>query len=123
MEGRQWELIDNERPWTANAERTWHHMKRAKCVRLCRERFYWLALAAQIPKLNAVSVEVRPTVVNRRGFPDVAACFPAAKAGIDGLVDAGVIPNDTPNHLLKLTFFPATVTGKDSMRITVKEEL
>ena len=81
-----WTLEDTERPWTANAERGWHHYKRAQVVRDARERWAWLATAERIPRLQRISVEATPLRINARSMPDVAACYPAVKAAIDGLV-------------------------------------
>ena len=91
---RQWYLVDDQRPWTTNSERTWHFQKRAARVRETRERFFWLAKEAKIPQLPKIDVAAVPLVKNRRSMQDVGACFPTVKAAIDGLVDAGVIPDD-----------------------------
>ena len=48
--------------------------------------------------------------------------FPCAKSCIDGLVDAGVIPNDTAAHLTEMTFRPPVVeAGTMALRLEVVE--
>ena len=117
-----WTLEDTERPWTANAERRWHHQKRAAVVREARERWAWLARAERIPPLRRISVEATPLRVDRRSMPDVAACYPAVKAAIDGLVDAGVIPDDGPTNVIKVTFRAPQVAQRDGLRLLIVEE-
>jgi len=45
--------------------------------------------------------------------------MPAVKATIDGLVDGGLIPDDTPDHLVALTFLPPDVCGRNGLRVEV----
>ena len=117
-----WVLEDSERPWTANAERRWHHHKRAQVVRDARERWAWLALSEQIPPMMRISIEATPLRINARSMPDVAACYPAVKAAIDGLVDAGVIPDDNPVHLDRITFRAPQIAKREGLRIRLCEE-
>lgn len=116
----EWSVFDPVRPWTANTERRWHHMKRAGEVKATRERFYWLAKAAAIPHLTQVTITATPYSRDRRWRPDVAACYPTVKAAIDGLVDARVIPDDTDQYLTAVTFHPVKVTGKDGLHLTIR---
>ncbi len=57
----------------------------------------------------------------QRSQQDVGACFPAAKAAIDGLVGAGVIPDDTPDHVITLTFRAPVVGQGDGLELVVSE--
>jgi hypothetical protein len=115
-----WQLFDSERPWTANAERRWHHHKRAQVVRDARARWAWHALAAGIPRLDRIQIDARPMAKDRRWRPDVAACYPAVKAAIDGLVDARVIPDDDDRHVLALRFLPVEIGGQNGLLLTIK---
>lgn len=99
-----WTLVYEKRPPTMNAYRSLHFHQKGKLDREWREAFAWRARAARIPKLDRVLVTAAPVVASRRSLPDVGACFPAVKAAIDGLVDAGVIPDDTPEHVGAITF-------------------
>jgi crossover junction endodeoxyribonuclease RusA len=115
----EWLIFDDVRPWTANAERTWNHYKRAEVVRETRLRFGWKARSLNIPLQNQIVVIARPHRKDRRSMPDVGACFPTVKAAIDGIVDAGVIPNDTPQHLLAIVFYAPIVSGKEGLSIRI----
>lgn len=119
---RSWQLIDKEKPWTANAERSFHYHKRAGLVRDCRERFHWLAVSAQIPPLQTIRVEAIPLSKSKRTRQDVAAVFPAVKAAIDGIVDAGVLPDDSAKHLVSLTFYPLRLWQHDGLLLRIISE-
>lgn len=114
--GREWSLIHEERPWSLNTERTWHHQTRARFVKSWRYAFRILALEAKVPRLQACAVSVRPLGVRQ----DIGNCYGAAKAGIDGLVDAGVIENDTPEFLGAIVFLPPE-RGVPALEIVVHE--
>lgn len=118
---REWVIVDRNRPWTTNTERTWHYHKRAQTVRATRERWAWLALAERIPRLERIEVIAAPLAKDRRWRPDVAACYPAVKAAIDGLVDARVILDDDDSRLASIKFLPVEVVGYDGLRLTIKE--
>lgn len=119
--GKTYTIEDSVRPWTTNSERTWHYQKRAKVVKETRERWFYLAKEARVPRLKKIKVAVVPLAKDRRWKPDVAACYPAVKAAIDGLVDAGVIPDDNPTHLESITFFSVNVCGREGMRVIISE--
>lgn len=100
-----WSLIWPERPWTANDDRANINMtQKAARTRKWRQAYQLLAAQAGIPHLEAIQVTVTQYRANSRGIPDVASCFPAAKAAIDGLVDAGVIDDDSPRYVKRVTF-------------------
>lgn len=111
------------RPWTLNVERQGgtSRFKRAQWVREWRATFNALALEADLPPHTAIDVTVTVELRNRSGEPDTAACIGAAKAAIDGLVDAGVIPHDGPAVVRSLTFHAPTVTGVDALTLTIRE--
>lgn len=114
-----WELEYKARPWTTNKDRTMYHHTRAKLVKEWREAFKLLALEQKLPALKVFTVEVVPRLRDQR-LQDTAACNPAAKAAIDGLIDAGVAPDDSNEWLLWIKFFPCEVTpGKDSLLVRV----
>jgi len=120
---RRWTLTYDQKPWTVNAERSWHFHKRAKAVKEVREAFAWLAVAERVPQLAAIEISVVPLAKDRRGIQDVGACMPAAKAAIDGLVDASVIPDDDPAHMRALKFYPTQVVGDYGLRLVIVEVL
>lgn len=108
------------RPWTLNNERKLHHMQRAKLVKEWRGAFCDLAQEFMLPYMTSVEVIAQPYVLNGRYRQDVGGCFPAAKAAIDGLVDAGVLIDDNANVVKRLTFL-APLMGRDAMAITILE--
>lgn len=115
-----WTLRYDERPWTLNKERTLHHMQRAKLVKEWREAFRDLAQEAMMPHLTMVEIVAQPYVLNGRFDQDTGNCFPAVKAAVDGLVDAGVLIDDNAKIVVKLTFL-APIHGSDALEITISE--
>ena len=99
-----------------------HYHQRARLVRNTRERWAWLVKAAHVPVLKRISITATPPAKDRRWRPDVAACYPAVKAAIDGIVDAGVIYDDDDEHLLAVTFRPVVYDGREGLSITIREE-
>lgn len=109
------------RPLTVNAVMGLHRMAWATHTRQVREEWTWLARAAHVQPCHSVELTVTPLHKNRRSPQDVAACAPHAKAAIDGLVDAGLIPDDSPEHLVSVTFLPPCISGEDGMAIDIRE--
>lgn len=103
-------LVHHAKPFTANETRTWHWRKIAQHTKIWRAAFDALAREAAIPLMGAIRVQVTHYVARESNFPDIAACFPSVKAAVDGLVDAGVIVDDDPEHLVRLDFLaPLTI--------------
>jgi ribosome-binding factor A len=96
-------------------------MERAAKVRDTRDAFGWLAKVELVPSLTAIKVYATPLAKDRRWKQDVGACFPAVKAAIDGLVDASVVPDDSPEFVRSLTFFPTHIGDVDGLRIVIEE--
>ena len=115
----KWILEDNELPWTANSERSWHYHKRATKVRVTREKWAWIAKASKVPKLKRISIIATPLKSSRRAMPDVAACYPAVKAAIDGLVDAEIVADDDPFHVIRITFNAPKVGSENGLRLEI----
>jgi hypothetical protein len=113
-------LRHERRPWTLNVERQGNRWKRAALVKDWRAVFAALAREAHIPAFEAITVKVQPELRNRASMPDTGACIGAAKAAIDGLVDAGVIPEDGPAFVHRLTFERPMVTGVDALTLTIE---
>lgn len=76
-----------------------HWAAQARATRAIRHAAKLLAKSARIPALPRAKVvaEYRPADRRRR---DPANWYPSVKAAIDGLVDAGVLPDDDAAHLL-----------------------
>ena len=108
-----------KRPWTTNFERSKNRWVRAELTKEWRTAFCLLAKQAKIPRLQTIEVDVK--VFQKGGrLQDVASCNPAVKAAIDGLVDAGVLVDDSPEFLKSIKFF-APQRGKDSLLIEFRE--
>lgn len=71
---------------------------RARRVADWREQVGWLAKAQRIPRLDRVHVAMtfRPPNNNRRDADNLVATL---KPVLDGLVDAGVVADDNPDHV------------------------
>lgn len=108
----------NQRPWTTNAERAGNRWERAKLTKEWRDGFAWLAKMEKIPEMRWVSVTVQPYQKGGR-LQDVGACNPAVKAAIDGLVDAKVLPDDSPEFVKSLLFLPPK-KDKDALVIYIR---
>jgi hypothetical protein len=63
---------------------------------------------------------VIPLHKNGRSPQDTGACFPAAKAAIDGLVDAGVVEDDTAKQVVQIDFHAPLVDGVDGLRLMIR---
>ena len=117
---RSWPLTYTAKPGTLNAERKAHWSKRAAATAEWRQAFWALARQAKVPKLNRVTLDVRVECRTRQ-MPDPGGIWPAVKAAEDGLVDAGVIPDDTGVHVLWLRMWAPEHTGRDALTVTVGE--
>jgi crossover junction endodeoxyribonuclease RusA len=118
----RWTLEDDERPWTMNNERTWHWSKRATRTKSTREKFYWLSKIEKVPKLDYISVDIIPLYAGKGAVADTGAHFPAAKAAIDGIVDAGVIPDDNGKYIQKITFWSPIQNKNYGLRIVITNQ-
>ncbi len=118
---RRYILSYPARPWTTNAERRLAPHARARLVKEWREAFFWLAKSAEIPRLEAATVTVVQHSRDARWKPDTGACMPAAKAAVDGLVDAGVLADDGAAFVRALVFLPPVIDGADGLELVIKE--
>jgi hypothetical protein len=108
----------DERPFTANAARSASHWSvTAKLTAKWREAFRLLALEAGVADLGPTVVTVTPYLRDRRGRQDTGACFPAAKAAVDGICDAGAWPDDTAAYVVEVRFRPPIYGEGDGLVI------
>lgn len=120
--GEGWELIHRDRPWTTNAERKWSPYQRAAVVKEWRNAFHMLAWAEKLPRpiKSPVVISAVPILRDHRG-QDVGACYPAVKAAIDGLVDAGVLDDDTPHYVASIVFITPELGQKiDALALRIE---
>lgn len=106
-------------PLLMNAERRMHHHQRAAEMKKWRHAFTVLALTNHLRPLEAAGIEVDHTVGHKRTMPDAGACFPAVKAAVDGLVDAGVLPDDGPRYVRWLRFNAPARGPVSSVTLTI----
>ncbi len=85
-------------PLTANQRQHWR--QRAPITRQVRNAARLLAHAEQIPPLGRCTVGLVWTVTDRRRR-DADNLVPTLKACADGLVDAGIVADDTPDLMRK----------------------
>lgn len=108
----------DKKPWTLNAERRMHRMQRAANAFEWREAFGWLARRERVPAFERAVLIVQP--YRAKGpAQDVDACHPAAKAAIDGLVDAGVLISDGPKHVIEIRYMAAIPAATDGLSIII----
>ncbi|MFD8469044.1 hypothetical protein ACFV10_28550 [Streptomyces cyaneofuscatus] len=83
-----------------NANDRMHPVKRAPYIKAIRQTAWALARRNKLPTLQRAHVfyVIHPDTETRRRDP--GNWSPSAKAAIDGLVDAGILPDDNHHHLL-----------------------
>jgi hypothetical protein len=102
------------RPWTMNAERRGdQHWSQTRLRTAEWRKAFWALGIQQRKRFDRASIIVE--VAMRHPVADTGACFPAVKAAIDGLVDAGVLPGDTGEYVPSITFLAPTRIGKDQV--------
>jgi hypothetical protein len=115
----------NRRPWTVNGQRNMNHFQIASLVK------EWRGLAKEAAEMALEGTERPPWPVEVEVFvmlrgkrsQDCGAAYPAVKAAIDGLVDAGVIPDDTPEYLGSIIMnSPAFGMPEDAVVLFVRAE-
>lgn len=82
-----------------NANDRLHYHARARIVRDIRAAAKLIAKNNRIPPLTIVRIigVLHPT---RRGHRDSHNWFPTLKAAVDGIVSAGVLPDDDDSHVV-----------------------
>ena len=113
-----WTFEFPARPWTTNFERGKNRWERARLTKEWRTGFAWLASEQRVPRLEWCVITAQPWLGNRRGLQDTGACHPAVKAAVDGLVDAGLLLDDTPDIVRTITYL-APMVGRDALVLTI----
>ncbi len=73
----------------------------------------------KVPHLPAALITVQ--LYKAKGvLPDLDASQPATKPAIDGLIDAGVLKDDSGEYLKGLLYLPP-LKGPDALELTVTE--
>lgn len=111
------QFVVYQRPWTTNSERSGNRWERASNTAEWRQLYGWLCKTQRLPRLTNAVVSVGLSMKGR--LQDCAACNPAVKAAIDGLVDGGILLDDTPEHLLGILFLAPVRAKYNRIIITV----
>lgn len=102
-----------DRPYLTPNSRA-HWSKRSAHGRAWRRTAQMLARSAQIPACDHATVALYMHAKDRRRRDEDNLVSGVLKHCIDGLVDAGVIPDDTPKHISWLP--PRIVSPTDGTR-------
>ncbi len=93
------------KPHLLNATRNKHWAVRAKFTDEWRKAGAILAAEARLPKcVPAIGITVRHHVSGKGKLPDPGSSVECVKAFIDGIVDYGLIEDDTGEHMRHLCF-------------------
>lgn len=97
---QSWHLALPEGTFLLNDNQRLHHRRKAEYIDLIRRASGFAARAAKLPTLQRIHVfyVIHPKPGLRRRDP--GNWSPTAKAAIDGLVDAGVVPDDNSERVL-----------------------
>ena len=121
MTARTFTVTHYARPSTMNYERgTANRWAIAAATKEWRAAFATLARQQHIPQLGPVDIVVEHETRTRRKV-DTVACAPSYKAAQDGLRDAGVLVDDTPEFVRSVKFLPPHRTGRDAVSLTLTE--
>jgi len=97
----RWEIdvptLDNKPPLNANQRLHWAEKNRRTA--LVRDGVYWRA--KPLAAVGMITVHLRYTVTDKRRR-DPSNLMPTQKAAVDGLVQAGLVPDDCPPWVLEL---------------------
>ena len=105
MSADSWTLVvDLGRPTTTNRAHNMHHRAVSKDRKQWREAGCLLARAGKLPKLDRIHVEAWGRYPDRRSLPDPDGVAPALKGVLDGLVDAGVVADDSGEFVASVTY-------------------
>lgn len=76
-----------------------------------------LAKEQKVPNLGRAYIDIYQWCRDNR-MPDPGACYPAVKAAIDGLVDAGVLAGDDGRYVRRMSFYPPALDkGHDGLEL------
>jgi len=103
---RSWLLVVPMRPTLTNAVHNMHYRKASADRKKWRAMGHRLTELANVPPLASIEVTCWGVYPGGR-LPDPDACAPSLKGVLDGIVDAGVIPDDTGEWVKAITYLPA----------------
>jgi hypothetical protein len=104
-----------------NSERSTHWSKRAKDAENWRAAFWARGLEQGV---RFGSVNITAEIVQKRPLADCGNGMPSVKAAIDGLIDARVLIDDSPEYVRSITMIaprPPQPGEVESLTITLEE--
>lgn len=108
----QWRVvIPAPEKWLNANDHTGHWGKRQRLADAWRQAAAWRIRAAKLPRLRTVHVVAHLNLNPMPPHYDPANWHPTAKAAVDGLVDAGVVPDDCHHYLTGPDMRPGSPTG------------
>lgn len=110
-------------PLSLNRERTMHWASRARHLDPWKVATFWLAKEAKLPVAVGGHAATVTVVLPVKGHyrRDPANYYPTVKAVVDGLVLAGVWPDDTPDFVT-VTEPVLTHTGNAEIRLEIRDD-
>lgn len=118
---RTYTLVFAGRPWLTNEAMRLHHLALAARTKQLRQDAFLAAMAPKVPPMDRIIVTVEPWISKGRRW-DAGAVSLWAKAVIDGLADAGVIPHDGPVHVIEERYrAPVSGAERDEVLVTIEE--
>lgn len=114
-----WVLRREAKPTLQNAWNRLYPHARREVKREWRAYGHLDAVLFMVPKFDRIDIRIDHTY--KGPSPDAVSCFPSVKAYIDGLVDAGVIEDDSPEYIGTYIFTTPRRTGVHALTFTITE--
>jgi hypothetical protein len=113
------QIVVAGRPVSLNAERSAHWRKRHALTASWREQAAILARRDLKPIVDRpIIVEAFP--IQKGRLPDAGNAYPTVKAIVDGIVDAGIIPDDDPDSVASIVLqAPRRPTPGEGEHVTI----
>ena len=122
MSAGTWLLVADflGRPTTTNKAHNMHHRAVSADRKRWRTAGAQLARVSRVPACEAITVACWGRYPNRSSLPDADAVAPALKGFLDGLVDAGVVPDDDGRYVHAITYRrPEVAAGQPALCVLV----
>lgn len=105
--------------WINANDRYGHWAAKSRKIKTWRSLAYWLARQHDLPAgLEYVHIVAYVHKTNKRAY-DAHNLYPTCKATIDGLVDHGLIVDDTNAHLQGPDMRPGEIHEKPGITLTI----
>jgi hypothetical protein len=117
-----WEFVVDHlgRPTTTNRAHQMHHRQVSADRKEWRKAGFVLGRAQKVTRCDAITVECWGRYPDRRSLPDADAIAPALKGFLDGLVDAGLVVDDSGSYVHKITYCAPVVGAGQPAALVVR---